>query len=147
MISLLLMTLLNLNLAAAENTDSRTARGFHCDAKTATREISTLKVDVDSGDVNINYGTDWLPLYATGIYCGLKMKAVNCETTISHNLNNPTKTHDTMTAKYSCKISGLDIADAGGYLEINLSNDGNGYFICGRFAKNDLLLSNCQSTF
>jgi hypothetical protein len=150
-VSALLFVLIALNAFSQDSTKPLparrlTARTFLCDSKTAAGEVSSLKVDVDSGDVMINYGIDWLPLYTTGIYCGLKMKAVNCESAISHNLNAPNKTHNTMTAKYTCKIAGLDIADANGYLEINLSNDGNGYFICGRFAKNDLLLSNCQST-
>ncbi len=147
MIPILLMALLSLNLATAQNAASQTARGFVCDSKTVGGDTSTLKVDADSGDVSISYGTDWLPLYTTGIYCGLKMKAVNCEAAINHNLDNSTKAYDKMTAKYARKISGLDIADAGGYLEINIAGDGNGYFLCGRFAKNDLLLSNCQSTF
>lgn len=146
--SSMLIALFTFNVFAQNPTTVNLAtRAFLCDAKTAAgSEVSILKVDVDSGDVNINYGGDWLPLYTAGIYCGLKMKAVNCESAINHNLNAPNKTHATMTAKYTCKISGLDIADANGYLEINLSNDGNGYFTCGRFAKNDLLLSNCQST-
>lgn len=143
---LLLMTLLSLNLTAAPNADSLTARGFLCTSKTVDGEASTLKVSADSGDVSINYGNEWLALYTTGIYCGLKMKAVNCQAAITHNFDNASKPHDTMITKYNCKISGIEMTDANGYLEINISGDGNGYFICGRFAKNDLLLSNCQTT-
>ncbi len=144
--SLLLTMLLSLNLAAGQNVGSPTTRGFLCTSKTVDGEASTLKVNADSGDVSINYGNEWLALYTTGIYCGLKMKAVNCQAAITHNFDNASKPHDTMIAKYNCKIGGIEMTDANGYLEINLSADGNGYFICGRFAKNDLLLSNCQTT-
>jgi hypothetical protein len=146
MISFLLISLLSLNLASAQIADSQPGRGFVCDSKTVAGEASTLRVNADTGDVSINYGNEWLTLYTTGIYCGLKMKAVNCQAAVTHNFDSMSKTHDTLTAKYNCKIGGIDMADATGYVEINISGDGNGYFICGRFAKNDLLLSNCQST-
>ena len=139
---LLLSALLSLNVFALD----LAANGFLCDSKTAVGEVSTLKVNADNGDVSINYGNEWLSLYSTGIYCGLKMKAVNCKSEITYNLDNTNKTQSTLISKYNCKIGGIDMVDANGYIEINLSGDGNGYFICGRFSKNDLLLSNCHTT-
>jgi hypothetical protein len=152
MISLIIITFLSVNLAAAKNTESQQnsesqqTRGFLCKAETVGGETSTLKVAADTGDVSINYGNEWLSLYTTGIYCGLKMKAVNCQAAVTHNFDSASKPHDTLTAKYNCKIGGIEMTDANGYVEINIAGDGNGYFICGRFAKNDLLLSNCQTT-
>lgn len=121
-------------------------RAFLCDSKTVDGEPSKLKASADTGAVEIDRGQGWTPLYSDGIYCGLKLKNVNCQVAVTHNLDDVSKKYETLVGKYNCKIGGIEMADANGYLEINLSADGNGYFICGRFSKNDLLLSNCKTT-